>query len=1017
MKAPEKKDEFQNSGDKSDDGTDDFFKAHPKNFQRKLTCPPEILEEVFHLPLIPNFLPIENNDENSQKFCLDENSNQTNNNATNEKSDANKSHLDEVDIKSKTKHILNKKIVQIPIFVDEKKSRRKSFTMTNPDHRFRTFSEIILVQHHPNYLRNISDFQFIKEIGQGGFGTVWLANDMRTGTQCAIKELHKTELKGHILTSFLREIHTMIIAQNRFICPIVGYTIEPPYSIITKYMPGGNLFHVVRNINKESQKVKPKVYGTHLTIICMCIAYAMNKCHQRGILHRDLKAGNVLLDNKGMPVIIDFGVSRQMDESNRHSQKVGTVSHMAPEVITSDHYDGKADVFSYGILLYEVGEMKHAWKNANKREIEVQNNIVRGNRPQFTPELLPLPMKQLIVRCWSGNPATRPTFDKIFEIFMEGKTFFKGSDPKKIIKFGQKLLDDESKGIENIIQPLKTVDTEAVIKRLTRKLTRKGPLRKTLVKQQNIKNGKIADAFVDKIIQKPIVKELSSDVMEVVDIPMPIFRNDDKEISTDPTNPLFMSYVEYQSTRITPSQFPNLARVIIPVLTRTTLTNSTSNNVNTFQNPENITKNSASLDYDSQIREILKLLLAMTNRNVKFIEKVQEFHILPSIQLNNEYEEEFFLLLSQFFIHTPNLLNQTHTRIIAYFINKRPNDVICLFSRYVAQIDVIDDPFPLLDFLLSYARVYLNIPAGSNFIDLFFFLTKEYQEYRKQRFNDVKPIFTAFIRSESVETACTAMKAVCSLYDSSFKLNIKVLVSYLMNKRTALYALSLIERLPEYPSSMIFVQNIESLCWKSKRATRTLLKFAGQSFDCAKLLTIRTSWMLCRGENILKIFLEIFTQQPSLRESLANAREFPQFLLYQAFTHEKSIIESLALVIKRLPNLNSDLIEKLENVGFFREIISHAEISSPLGVMMIIESSSKHHFVPSFEAFVHVLISFLPLQNELTSAAIYSLTVLSFKKELKHILNMPTLIEYFNALLQIDSQKKLANAFLKNVLS
>ena len=76
--------------------------------------------------------------------------------------------------------------------------------MTNPDHRYRTFCEIVLVAHHPNYLRNISDFNFIKEIGKGGYGAVWLADDMRTGNQCAVKELYVEELKGKILTSFLR---------------------------------------------------------------------------------------------------------------------------------------------------------------------------------------------------------------------------------------------------------------------------------------------------------------------------------------------------------------------------------------------------------------------------------------------------------------------------------------------------------------------------------------------------------------------------------------------------------------------------------------------------------------------------------------------------------------------------------------------------------------------------------------------------------------------------------------------
>lgn len=1089
-------------------------------------------------------------------------------------------------------------------------SNSKSYTMTNPDHRYRTFCEIVLVAHHPNYLRKISDFNFIKEIGKGGYGAVWLADDMRTGNQCAVKELYVEELKGRILTNFLREIHSMIIGRGKFICPIIGYTIEPPYSIITKYMPGGDLYHAVHNLDKKNKtRIKPKVYGTHLTIICMCIAHALRHVHRCGIIHRDIKPGNILLDDDGLPYLVDFGVSRLIHPENRHSQFVGTVSHMAPEVISSTNYGTKADVFSYAILLFEVGEKRHAFHNAGKHSKEVCEKILRGERPLFSADAIPTAMKNLITRCWSQNPADRPSFDKIFQIFCEGKTYFKGSNPRKIVKFAQKLIKEDEANLKIPLPPSSNTDVTAVLSRLMRKLTQVGPLDKTLVENQNREKKKKAGTIVEKMIQKPTIFEKIMNSHEAIQIPLkpsdssdsnlnenikniqlqnlsisdsnnsiinqpaceplPIFINksEDLEIAKDFKNPKFLNYIQFQLSKISPSQFDDLAQFIIPALA--------SNNT----------------------KEILQSLLKTAEQNNDFLLKYSQYHIITSVMLTDEndpYEDELFELLSLVFIKQPALLGQMYTRVLAYFIKKRPKETICLFSSYVENIESIMDPFPILDFLMSYARVYLNIPSGALFIDLFYYLTSEFAEYRVQRFNSLKPIFTAFSRSTEKIVAYEALKAICNLYDDTFQVNIKTLINYIRIGTRASFisnassipnlnkfllsnlnigsksfsnlhdkkncasieeklrdvSLSLIERLPFYPLSNMFVQEIAFLVDLFPiKVTNILLKYSHQSVECAQIVARRTDiWMDPTRSNEMcafNLFLEIF-QYPELRNQLAEAPEFPSLMTSMIKRCDKSVMEAIALVFKRI-DLTGQIIDELENVGFYNELaqicdqyckneqknhdvtrrssglefynqsaqkkvddnqssdnsillkssenkndndnensaisdsnsnnttcddegkdkflnninidnsshpnlinakskksrmsqkkqkrnstygiddnhnfkhVSHEKISMnirtvPAAAMFIIEASSKVKYVPSYKLFVPILLIQLPLQNEMTAAAIHTLTVLSFHHELKPVLNKPVLLNYFSQLKQFKAQKKYAITFLFNLL-
>ncbi len=124
------------------------------------------------------------------------------------------------------------------------------------------------------------------------------------------------------------------------------------------------------------------------------------------VLHRDLKSLNLLLDESSRVKLADFGWTKGLD--NYMTGKIGTYQWMAPEVIASQKYSEKADVFSYGIILWEIASREPPFKHLSGLQVslEVLNNDLRPPIPKKTPE----PFAKLMRKCWDREPSKRPSF-------------------------------------------------------------------------------------------------------------------------------------------------------------------------------------------------------------------------------------------------------------------------------------------------------------------------------------------------------------------------------------------------------------------------------------------------------------------------------------------------------------------------------------------------------------------------------------------------------------------------------
>jgi serine/threonine protein kinase len=197
-------------------------------------------------------------------------------------------------------------------------------------------------------------YRLIKKLGQGGMGTVYLAKDTQLDRQVALKVPHFTEEDGpELLQRFHREARSAATVVHTNICPVydVGQ-IDGVHYLAMAYVEGQTLAEVVRG---NKQLPQPRAVQ-----LVRKLASAMEEAHGHGIIHRDLKPGNVMINARGEPVIMDFGLARRLNSDDPRLTRAGAVlgspSYMAPEQLSGDAnaIGPWCDVYSLGVILYEL---------------------------------------------------------------------------------------------------------------------------------------------------------------------------------------------------------------------------------------------------------------------------------------------------------------------------------------------------------------------------------------------------------------------------------------------------------------------------------------------------------------------------------------------------------------------------------------------------------------------------------------------------------------------------------------
>jgi tetratricopeptide (TPR) repeat protein len=204
----------------------------------------------------------------------------------------------------------------------------------------------------------VGPYRILRHLGAGGMGEVFLAHDPRLGREVAIKRLRpESGLDPERRARLLREARVAAALNHPSIVQVFDLLEEEDgtASIVMEYVPGPTLHQLLKG------GPPPVAEGLRLAT---AVAEGLACAHQRGVLHRDLKAENVLLPPEGPAKIADFGIARRVlghlpggaaDETlTREGRVVGTPRAMSPEQACGDAVDARSDLFSFGVLLYEV---------------------------------------------------------------------------------------------------------------------------------------------------------------------------------------------------------------------------------------------------------------------------------------------------------------------------------------------------------------------------------------------------------------------------------------------------------------------------------------------------------------------------------------------------------------------------------------------------------------------------------------------------------------------------------------
>uniref|UniRef100_A0A8D3EBM6 Mitogen-activated protein kinase kinase kinase n=1 Tax=Scophthalmus maximus TaxID=52904 RepID=A0A8D3EBM6_SCOMX len=236
----------------------------------------------------------------------------------------------------------------------------------------------------------ISDLQWV---GSGAQGAVFLGKFH--GDDVAVKkvrDIKETEIKH------LRKLKHPNIITFKGVC-----TQAPCYCILMEYCAQGQLYEVLR----AGRKITPSL----LVDWAMGIAGGMNYLHLHKIIHRDLKSPNMLITHDDLVKISDFGTSKELSDKSTKMSFAGTVAWMAPEVIRNEPVSEKVDIWSFGVVLWEMLTGEIPYKDVDSSAIiwGVGNNSLQLPIPESCPD----GFKILLRQCWNCKPRNRPSFRQI----------------------------------------------------------------------------------------------------------------------------------------------------------------------------------------------------------------------------------------------------------------------------------------------------------------------------------------------------------------------------------------------------------------------------------------------------------------------------------------------------------------------------------------------------------------------------------------------------------------------------
>jgi tetratricopeptide (TPR) repeat protein len=261
--------------------------------------------------------------------------------------------------------------------------------------------------------KTISHYKVLGQIGEGGMGVVYVAEDTRLFRRVAIKIPHAGRDEAHYRARFLKEARAVSNLSHRNIAAVhdLGETDDGQPYIVMELVSGQTLGDVLAG---------PGLSVARSVEVIREVAEALSEAHAQNIVHRDIKPSNVIINDRGEVKVLDFGLAKQLEDDGsnpdartllsvrtRSDVVIGTPLYLSPEQARGAKVDGRSDLFALGALLYECVAGRPAFSGANVIEIGAQVLHVDPPPPsRFNPRV-PAELDRLVARALAKRPEDR----------------------------------------------------------------------------------------------------------------------------------------------------------------------------------------------------------------------------------------------------------------------------------------------------------------------------------------------------------------------------------------------------------------------------------------------------------------------------------------------------------------------------------------------------------------------------------------------------------------------------------
>ncbi len=277
----------------------------------------------------------------------------------------------------------------------------------------------------------ISHYKILEKLGEGGMGVVYKAEDLKLKRTVAIKFLPKRlSVHGEERDRFMQEAQTASSLNHPNICVIHEIDeVNDETFMVMEYLDGVTLREWIRKKTDQSQGYRKPGLKESVDLATQ-IAEGLEKAHERGIIHRDIKSENIMVTDDGRAKIMDFGLAklRGVSRLTKTGSTIGTIAYMSPEQIEGAETDHRSDIFSFGVLLYEMyaGQLPFQAEH----EAAIMYEIMNVDPKQLTDQGIDPELNRMVMKCLEKDREVR--YQSMKDVSVDLKRYRRDSEGRRI---------------------------------------------------------------------------------------------------------------------------------------------------------------------------------------------------------------------------------------------------------------------------------------------------------------------------------------------------------------------------------------------------------------------------------------------------------------------------------------------------------------------------------------------------------------------------------------------------------